>query len=316
MTPPSAAPSLTDAVARFDRAAAARGLAVRQDVPLAPLTTLRVGGPADRLAEPRTRDELLAVLEVAQAATVPWLVIGNGSNLVVADAGVRGVVIRIRARDVTRQGASLAADAGAPMAMLVKRASAAGLAGIEWGIAVPGTLGGAVWANAGAHGGEIRDRLEWAEAWDPTSGTVGRVAPEACGFDYRESRFKHEALVVVAAGVALADDEPAAVADRVAAFQAQRQATQPLAEQNAGSVFRNPPGDHAGRLIDAAGLKGRRVGTASVSTRHANFIVTDRGGRAADVRRLADEVQREVATATGVALQFEIEFVGAWGGDR
>jgi UDP-N-acetylmuramate dehydrogenase len=173
-----------------------------------------------------------------------------------------------------------------------------------------------VWANAGAHGGEIRDPLEWAEVWDPASGSVGRLAPEACGFDYRESRFKHEELVVVAASLGLTPDEPAVVAERVAAFQAQRQATQPLAEQNAGSVFRNPPGDHAGRLIEAAGLKGRRVGTASVSTRHANFIVTDRGGRAADVRRLADEVQEAVAAAAGVTLRFEIEFVGAWGPDR
>jgi UDP-N-acetylmuramate dehydrogenase len=310
------ASGLAAAVARFDRLADERGVVVRRDVLLAPLTTLRVGGPADRLAEPRTRDELLTILEAASAAGVPWLVIGNGSNLVVADAGVRGLVIRNRARGVDRQGPSLVADAGTPMAMLVKRASAAGLAGLEWGIAVPGTLGGAVWANAGAHGGEMRDRLAWVEAWDPATGEVGRLAPGACGFDYRESRFKHEALVVVTAGVDLEADEPAAVADRVASFQAQRRATQPLAEQNAGSVFRNPPGDHAGRLIDEAGLKGRRVGTASVSTLHANFIISDRGGSAADVRRLADEVRAAVAAATGVSLRFEIEFVGAWEVDR
>jgi UDP-N-acetylmuramate dehydrogenase len=307
-----AAPELAAALARFDRAAAERGLPVRRDVPLAPMTTLRVGGPADRLAEPRTRDELLAVLGAARAAAVPWLVIGNGSNLVVADPGIRGLVIRNRARAVDVSGPNLAADAGTPMAMLVKRASAAGLAGLEWGIAVPGTLGGAVWANAGAHGGEIRDRLTWADAWDPASGDVARIARDDGGFGYRDSRFKHEPLVVVAAAVGLEPDDPAEVAERVASFQAERQATQPLAEQNAGSVFRNPPGDHAGRLIDEAGLKGRRVGTASVSPRHANFIVTDRGGRAADVRRLAEEVREAVASATGVDLAYEIEFVGAW----
>jgi UDP-N-acetylmuramate dehydrogenase len=305
-----------EAVARFDRAAAERGLPVRSDVPLAPMTTLRVGGPADRLAEPRTRDELLAVLEAARAAGIDWMVIGNGSNLVVADAGVRGLVIRNRARAADLVDASLTADAGAPMAMLVKRATTAGLTGLEWGIAVPGTLGGAVWANAGAHGGEIRDRLAWAEAWDPADGALGRLGAADCRFGYRESRFKHEPLVVVAAGLELAPDEPAAVAARVAGFQAERQATQPLAEQNAGSVFRNPPGDHAGRLIDATGLKGRRVGTASVSTRHANFIQADRGGRADDVRRLADEVREAVARATGVTLDYEIEFVGAWEPDR
>jgi UDP-N-acetylmuramate dehydrogenase len=142
----------------------------------------------------------------------------------------------------------------------------------------------------------------------------------ACRFGYRESRFKHDPLVVIAATLALETDDPAAVAARVEAFQAQRLATQPLAEQNAGSVFRNPPGDHAGRLIDTAGLKGRRVGTASVSARHANFIVTDRDGRAGDVRRLAEEVRQGVAMATGITLVYEIEFVGEWdravGADR
>jgi UDP-N-acetylmuramate dehydrogenase len=172
-----------------------------------------------------------------------------------------------------------------------------------------------VWANAGAHGGEIRDRLVSAEAWDPASGKLSRFSNDECHFGYRDSRFKHERLVVVAATLELEPDDPDAVSARVDAFQAQRAATQPLAEQNAGSVFRNPPGDHAGRLIEAAGLKGLAVGTASVSTRHANFIVTERGGRAADVRRLADQVRDAVRDASGIELAYEIEFVGAWEGN-
>lgn len=317
----TAAPNSTDThldtvLAAFDRLAEERDLGIRRDAPLAPLTTLRVGGPADRLAEPRSRMELLAVLDAARATRVPWIVIGNGSNLVVADAGVRGLIIRNRARAVELAGPSLSADAGTPMALLVKRASAEGLSGLEWGIAVPGTLGGAVWANAGAHGGEIRDCAIMVEAWDPASGELTAYPNDACRFGYRESRFKHEPLVVVSATVGLATDAPDAVAARVTAFHAQRAATQPLAEQNAGSVFRNPPDDHAGRLIEAAGLKGRQVGTASVSTRHANFIVTERGGRASDVRRLADEVRAAVHKASGVLLEFEIEFVGAWEADR
>ncbi len=180
---------------------------------------------------------------------------------------------------------------------------------------MPGTLGGAVWANAGAHGGEMKDRLISAEAWDPASGEVSGIPNDACRFGYRDSRFKHERLVVVAASVELEPDEPDAVAARVDAFQAHRAATQPLAEQNAGSVFRNPPGDYAGRLIEAAGLKGLAVGTASVSTRHANFIVTERGGRAADVRGLADQVRAAVHGASGIQLEYEIEFVGAWEAD-
>jgi UDP-N-acetylmuramate dehydrogenase len=307
--------ALAAALAEFDRMAAAAQLAVRPDVPLGPMTTLRVGGPADRLAEPRSRDELLAVLEVASRSNVPLLVVGNGSNLVVADAGVRGLVVRNRARQATQTDEQLSADAGAPMAMLVKQTAAAGLTGLEWGIAVPGTLGGAVWANAGAHGGEVRDVLAQVEVWDPDTRHLGRWTNAECAFGYRESRFKHADLVIVSATLQLAAGDADAVATQVAAFQAKRAASQPLAEQNAGSVFRNPDGDHAGRLIDAAGLKGTRVGTASVSTRHANFIVTDRDGRAADVRRLADQVRAAVREASGVTLEYEIEFVGDWPAD-
>jgi UDP-N-acetylmuramate dehydrogenase len=209
-------------------------------------------------------------------------------------------------------GTTLAADAGAPMALLVKRAAAAGLAGLEWGIAVPGTLGGAVWANAGAHGGDTGQRVVEVETWDPADGRIDHLGPADCSFGYRESRFKHERLVIVSARLELLFDEPAAVAARVADFQARRAATQPLAEQNAGSVFRNPPGDFAGRLVEQAGLKGVADGTAAVSARHANFIVTGRDGRAADVRRLAERVRRAVLESSGVSLHYEIEFVGDW----
>lgn len=306
---------VSEALARLDAAAAERRVELRRDASLAGITTLRVGGPADRLAEPRSRAQLLAVLEAARLAAVPWLVIGNGSDLVVADAGVRGLVIRNRAREVRIDGVRVTADGGTPMALLVKRATTAGLTGLEWAIAVPGTLGGAVWANAGAHGGELADVLVSAETWDPSSGDLNILGAEDCRFAYRESRFKHEPLVVVSATLQLARGDPQVVAARVAELQAQRAATQPLAEQNAGSVFRNPPGDFAGRLIDATGLKGAREGGATVSERHANFIVTDRSARASDVRRLADRVRAAVRDAQAVTLAYEIEFVGEWGTD-
>jgi UDP-N-acetylmuramate dehydrogenase len=200
------------------------------------------------------------------------------------------------------------------MAMLVKRCTAEALTGLEFGISIPGTLGGAVWANAGAHDGEMRDVLEWVDVWDPASDTVARRAAADCGFAYRESRFKHDNEVVLAAAIRLRPGDAGRIAAEVTAHQATRQATQPLADQNAGSVFRNPPGDHAGRLIEAAGLKGHRVGSATVSTLHANFIVTDRGGRAADVRALGDLVRATVDDRFGVQLAFEIEFVGDWDG--
>jgi UDP-N-acetylmuramate dehydrogenase len=300
-------------LARLDQLAAERGIQLATDAPLAPLTTLRVGGTADRLASPRDRDALLAVLRLARDAKVPWLVLGNGSDVVVADDGVRGLVIRNRAKAVTVEDGTLSADAGTPMVMLVKRCTADGLAGLEFGISIPGTLGGAVWANAGAHGGEMRDVLLTAVAWDPQSDAEYALANAECAFAYRESRFKHGAEIVLGASLQLGRDDPAEIGARVAAHQAQRQATQPLADQNAGSVFRNPAGDHAGRLIEAAGLKGRRVGGAMVSQLHANFIVTDAGARAADVRSLGDLVRAAVADRFGVDLRYEIEFVGAWG---
>ena len=301
-------------LARLDAAAARAGVELRADVPLAPLSTLRVGGPADRFAEAHTTEELLTLLRLSRDAGVPWFVLGNGSDLVVADAGVRGLVIRNRARAATVEGTELTADGGAPMAMLVKRCTSAGLAGLEFGISIPGTLGGAVWANAGAHGGETRDVVEWVEAWDPTEDSIQRLSAADCAFAYRESRFKHSSEVVLRAGLGLAAGEPDRIAALVAEHQALRVATQPLADQNAGSVFRNPAGDHAGRLIDAAGLKGTRVGSAAVSTLHANFIVTDRGGRAADVRALGDLVRDAVDERFGVRLEYEIEFVGDWDG--
>ena len=308
-TPLSVAPAV---LARLDALAVERGIQLAIDAPLAPLTTLRVGGPADRLVAPRDRDELLAALRIARDAQVPWLVIGNGSDLVVADAGVRGLVIRNRARSVVISEDVLTADSGAPLALLVKRCTSAGLSGLEFGVSIPGTLGGAVWANAGAHGAEMRDLLTSVEVWDPVTGHVLSIDNTACRFDYRESRFKHGSEVILAAQLHLRRDDPAAIAARVAADHAARLATQPLADQNAGSVFRNPPGDHAGRLIDAAGLKGLRVGSARVSTLHANFIVTESAGRAADVRALGDEVRAAVRERFGVDLHYEIEFVGDW----
>jgi UDP-N-acetylmuramate dehydrogenase len=154
--------------------------------------------------------------------------------------------------------------------------------------------------------------LKWVEAWDSGSDAIDTLSAADCGLAYRESRFKHSAEVVLRAALCLERGDPAHIAARVAAIHAQRLATQPLAEQNAGSVFRNPPGDHAGRLIDEAGLKGMRVGSASVSRVHANFIVADRGGRAADVRSLAEQVRDAVEDRFGVRLAYEIEFVGEW----
>ncbi len=303
--------TVAGALDRLDAMAVERGIELRVDVPLAPLTTLRVGGPADRMAVPATLDDLVATLRLAREAGVPAFMLGKGSDLVVADAGIRGLVVRVRADAATIDGTTLVADAGASMTALAKRCAAAGLAGFDWAISIPGTVGGAVWANAGAHGGEMAHVVRDVEVLGP-DGERRRIGRAESAFAYRDSRFKHGDEVVLRATIGLEPGNPDAIRALVDGHQAHRRATQPLADQNAGSVFRNPPDDHAGRLVEAAGLKGHRVGSARVSELHANFIVTDRGGLAADVRALGDHVQATVAERFGVDLRYEIEFVGEW----
>jgi UDP-N-acetylmuramate dehydrogenase len=307
---------MTTGLDRLDALAADAGLALQADVPLAPLTTLRVGGPADRLAAPETVDALVDLLGAAGEAGVPVFMLGKGSDIVVADAGIRGLVIRTRADAVTIDGSRLHAEAGASMTLLAKHCARTGLAGFDWAISIPGSFGGAVWANAGAHGGDMAQVLREVEVYDPRDRERRTLLAGECAFAYRDSRFKHSPEVVLGGTIELETGDPAAITALVDGHQAQRRETQPLADQNAGSVFRNPPGDFAGRLIEAAGLKGHRLGGAQVSTLHANFIVTDRGGaRAADVRALGDEVRARVATAFGIELSYEIAFVGDWAGD-
>ncbi|HEY6608086.1 MAG TPA: UDP-N-acetylmuramate dehydrogenase [Candidatus Limnocylindria bacterium] len=308
---------MTVGIDRLDELAAERGIELQVDVPLGPLTTLRVGGPADRLATPGSIDDLVSLLQAAADAGTPVFMLGKGSDIVVSDAGIRGLVVRTRAGEVTVEGTRVRAEAGAAMTGLARRMAREGLAGFDWAISIPGSFGGAIWANAGAHGGEMSDVLREVDVFDPASGQRTALPAVDCAFGYRDSRFKHGTEIVLGGVMELEPGDPVAIGGLIDEHQAHRSATQPLADQNAGSVFRNPPGDHAGRLVEVAGLKGHRIGTAQVSTLHANFIVTDRGaGRAADVRALGDHVRATVAERTGVALAYEIEFVGEWPGGR
>jgi UDP-N-acetylmuramate dehydrogenase len=292
------------------------GVRTERDAPLAPHTTMRVGGPADLLLTVRNAFELRAALRFARARGIPHLVLGRGSDVVVADAGVRGLVILVRADGIDVAGELVTADAGVQMARIATRTQEAGLTGLEFALAIPGSIGGAVWANAGAHDGEIARVLAWADVMG-ADGSESRLAAPDLAFGYRDSRLKHTAAasapeIVVAAGFGLAGDDPAAIRARLEDIKAWRRAHQPLGIPSAGSVFRNPPGDSAGRLIDAAGLKGRRIGGAVVSERHANWILNDAKGTATDVRMLADLVAATVRDRSGVDLVAEVEFLGDW----
>ena len=298
------------------------GVKTSRDEPLARFTTMRVGGPADLFATVHNAHELRALVRFARTRALPHFVLGRGSDLVIADGGIRGLVIQVRAEGSRTDGDRYTAEAGVQMARAATETQHAGLTGLEFGLAIPGTVGGAVWANAGAHDADMAGVLESARVLQ-ADGTELIVPAGELGLSYRDSRFKradHDAVadaprdVVIDATFRLAEADPDAIKARLDEIRHWRQAHQPLGLPSAGSVFRNPPGDSAGRLIEAAGLKGLRIGGAVVSEKHANFIVNDQKGRAADVRRLAERVRAEVLTHHGVDLAFEIEFVGDWSG--
>ena len=290
---------------------------VRGDAALSALTTLRVGGPARVLVTAERDEDLAAVGRAAAEHGVGWLVVGRGSNLLVADRGWPGIAVQLGRsyRGVAIQGGQVRAGAAAPLPTLAVRLADAGLTGFAWGCAVPGTVGGAVRMNAGAHGGEMADHLVSAEVVRLTSGVRETWPVAVLGLGYRRSSLPSDA-VVVAATLALSPGTPEVIRAEIEDIRRWRREHQPLNEPNCGSVFVNPPGDSAGRLIDQVGGKTIAVGGARVSSRHANFIVTRPGACAADVRAVMRAVADRVATRTGIELRTEVVMVGEFAEDR
>ncbi|MEX2184898.1 MAG: UDP-N-acetylmuramate dehydrogenase [Chloroflexota bacterium] len=294
------------------------GVKTSRDEPLARFTTMRVGGPADLFATVHNAFELRALVRYARTRGLPHEVLGRGSDVVISDRGVRGLVIQVRAEGSRVEGDRYTAEAGVQMARAATETQRAGLSGLEFGLAIPGTVGGAVWANAGAHGSDVAGILVAARILG-SDGTESVVSAGDLGLAYRDTRLKHPPAdgspeIVVDATFALTPADADTIKARLDDIRRWRQAHQPIGLPSAGSVFRNPPGDSAGRLIDEAGLKGTRIGGAVVSEKHANFIVNDQKGTAADVRRLGDHVRAVVADRHGIPLEYEIEFLGDWEG--
>jgi UDP-N-acetylmuramate dehydrogenase len=288
------------------------GVKTSRDEPLARFTTMRVGGPADLFATVHNIHELRAIVRFARSRAIPLTLLGRGSDVVIADAGIRGLVVQNRAEGSQLEGERYVAESGLPMARAATETQKAGLTGLEFGLAIPGTVGGAVWANAGAHDSDMAAILESADVL-LADGSEARLSVADLELRYRDSRLKHQPdEVVLAASFRLVPAEPDVIAARLDEIRRWRRDHQPLGIPSAGSTFRNPPGDSAGRLIDGAGLKGRRIGGASVSEKHANFIVNDGHGSASDVRALVDEVALIVERETGVRLEPEVVFLGDW----
>jgi UDP-N-acetylmuramate dehydrogenase len=285
---------------------------VRRNEPLARHTQYGIGGPADFFLTLHDPERLADLLPRCKQAGVPLTVLGAGSNSLVLDGGIRGLAVRMADRHLRLiDDTTVELSGGYMMPRAALDLARKGVAGLEFGIGIPGTTGASVRGNAGAFGSEIKDVLVdcVSIAWDGAHHTYTNAE---CGFAYRHSRFKDELSdhVVIAARFTVYRDDPAAVRARTDAIQAQRKATQPYGIRSLGSVFKNPPGDHAGRLVEAAGLRGHRIGGAQISDKHANFIVNVSHASAADVLALADLAHDAVFDRFGVDLEREIVLLG------
>jgi len=304
---------------------------LQEDVLLAGYTAARIGGPADVLLEALSADDLFGMVSVLWELDLPFVILGGGSNVLISDYGVRGVVVMNRARqlrfDEKESPPHVWAESGVNFGSIARRAALRGLAGLEWAAGIPGTLGGAVVGNAGAHSGDVSQNLIAAEILHRSQAeqyglTVREEwTADKLGFSYRSSALKHTQIagsasphhdpgaVVLSAGLRLERSTPQAVQDKMDEYAAYRRKTQPPGA-SMGSMFKNPPGDYAGRLIENAGLKGSRIGGAEISTTHANFFVNLGHASASDVTALIKLAHDTVAGQFGVDLELEIELMG------
>lgn len=287
---------------------------VREGEPLATRTSFGIGGPAEFFAEMARTESIEVVLEGCRLRGIPYLLLGAGTNLLIADAGVEGLVVRVVNREYEVDGTRIRAGAGLKMMRLARIAADAGLGGFEFAIGVPGTVGGAVYQNAGCWGKELRQVLVEARGFQP--GADRRTwSVEDLALGYRTSALRdgplHGALVIDAT-IKLDRGDGEEAKRLMTRLTNERSETQPIRTKNCGSVFKNPPGDSAGRLIQAAGLKGARQGAAVISQLHGNFIVNDGGATASDVAFLIEHARYEVMNRFGVELEREVELVGRW----
>lgn len=298
----------------LDALRAAFGKRLRENQPLARYTSARIGGAADTLVDVNTADELAAAAQKLWDLDVPFFVLGGGSNMLVSDVGVRQVVLFNQASHVrfAEEMPSVWAESGAGLGAIARQAAAKSLGGLEWAAGIPGTIGGAVFGNAGAHGGDVTGVLQMATILHRTEGRKDWNVKDLA-YEYRGSWLKKHPgeAVVLSAQLALVKKQESEIRAQMDTFLAYRRLTQPPGA-SMGSMFKNPPGDSAGRLIEAAGMKGKRIGNAQISPLHANFFLNLGSARADDVYALIQEARAAVRRLSGIDLELEIELVGDW----
>lgn len=279
--------------------------------PMTKHTSFHIGGPAELMAQPQSEAELQSLLLKAAEAAVPVTLVGNGSNLLVRDKGIRGLVIKLGSmlRDIKVSGNVLTFGSGVSLAQASKKAAELGLSGMEFAVGIPGSIGGAVYMNAGAYDGEMSKVVKSVRVMD-AAGEVSELSAGELDFGYRHSALQGSSKIVTSVTVELAIGDKQAIAEKMADFSNRRITKQPLELPSAGSMFKRPPGYFAGTLIDQTGLKGYTVGGAQVSTKHAGFVVNIGGATAADVLQLISDVQAKVFAAHGVHLEPEVLVLG------
>ncbi len=287
---------------------------VKENVSLAPYTSARIGGPVDVLITAESVDELVRIIKLLRKQDLDYIMLGGGSNVLVSDKGVRGVAVLNRAKGVrfhNGEQPSVTVESGVIFSNLANRCASKGFAGLEWATTVPGTIGGAVYGNAGAFGGDMAGNLVWAELL--TENGREKFTAEQLGYGYRTSILKRGELdaMVLSAELSLKNSTKEEVTVKIEQFGAHRKATQPPGA-SMGSMFKNPTGDYAGQLIEAVGLKGARIGNAEISPLHGNFFINHDNTKAEDIRALIELVQKTVKEKQGVELELEIELVGEW----
>jgi UDP-N-acetylmuramate dehydrogenase len=287
---------------------------VSEEEPLASRTSFGIGGPAEFFLELSRVEAIEKAIDGCHERDIPYLLLGAGTNLLIADAGVEGLVIRVVNRDHHIDGTKVRAGAGLKMMRLARIVADAGLRGFEFAIGVPGTVGGAVYQNAGCWGKEIREVLVQAEIYQPGEGARS-MSPADLKLGYRTSGLRGGALkgaLIISATIRLERGDGEEAKRLMAKLTNERNETQPIKTKNCGSVFKNPPGDSAGRLVQAAGLKGMREGAAVISELHGNFIVNEGGAKAQDVKNLIERAKAEIRRRFNVEIETEVEMVGRW----